>query len=206
MSPKLIDKEQRKREIALVALDLFAEKGLDATSISEVAKLAGIGKGTVYEYFSSKEELILTAFLAWIDEMMGSEMAEMLVSIEDAEERFRCAVQAMIEPFKADDRMVKITLLLFQVMLKENSLLQAEQTQQLFHVMRKMLSDLLLEGVAQGTFKPEIARDVEKITINLFAYLDGIAVHYFINRTDFDLMDQVNFYLDQLLNTIRIVQ
>jgi hypothetical protein len=111
-----------------------------------------------------------------------------------------------MEPFINDDRTVKITLLLFQVMLKEDSLMQAEQTQQLFHVMRKMLADMLLEGVAQGAFKPEIARDVEKITINLFAYLDGIAVHYFVNKTDFDLLEQVNFYLDRLLSDIRIVK
>ncbi len=206
MSPKLIDKAERKKEIALVALDLFAEKGLDATSISEIAKLAGIGKGTVYEYFSSKEELILTAFIAWMEEMMGSELADMFVSIEDAEERFRFAVQAIMEPFISDDRVVKITLLMFQVMLKEDALLHAKQTQQLFRSMRKLLSDLLLEGVAQGVFKPEIARDVEKITINLFAYLDGIAVHYFVNRTDFDLREQVNFYLEQLLNDIRIAK
>jgi AcrR family transcriptional regulator len=206
MAPKPIDKEKRKKVIALRALDLFAEKGLDGTSISEVAKQAGIGKGTVYEYFSSKEELIFTAFVAWMEDMMGSEMAERLFSIEDVEERFRAAIRAMVEPFMTDDRVIKITLLLFQVMIKDDSLMQAPQTQQLFQGMRKILSDMLLEGVAQGAFRPEIARDVEKITINLFAYLDGIAVHYFVNKNDFDLMDQVDFYLDRLLNDIRIVK
>ena len=47
MSPKRIDKEERKKQIALGALDLFAEKGLEGTSISEVAKQAGIGKGGI---------------------------------------------------------------------------------------------------------------------------------------------------------------
>lgn len=204
MSPKLIDKAKRKKVIALRALDLFAEKGLEGTSISEVAKQAGIGKGTVYEYFSSKEELILTAFIAWMEQMMDSEVVEKMASIDDAEERFCWAVKAMIEPFMTDDRVVKITLLLFQVILKDDTLLQAGQTQQLFQGMRKMLADMLLEGIAQGTFKPDIARDVEKITINLFAYLDGIAVHYFVNKTDFDLMEQVDFYLGRLLNDIRV--
>ncbi len=79
-------------------------------------------------------------------------------------------------------------------------------TRQVLTGMRKMLSNILLEGVAQGNFKPEIARDVETITINLFAYLDGITVHYVINKNDFDLMDQVNSYLDRLLNDIKIVK
>jgi AcrR family transcriptional regulator len=204
MSPKLIDKEQRKKEIALVALDLFAEKGLDATSISEVARLAGIGKGTVYEYFSSKEDLILAAFMAWMEQMMETEIAETLFRIEDAEERFRTAIQVMMEPFMSDERAIKITLLLFQIMLKDDTLIQNPQTQRLFQGMRKLLSDLLLEGVAQGAFKPEIAREVDKITINLFAYLDGIAAHYYINRNDFNMMDQVNFYLDRLLKDLRV--
>ena len=189
MSPKLIDKEARKRQIALGALDLFAKKGLEGTSISEVAKQAGIGKGTVYEYFSSKEELILTAFMGWLEQMMDTELEEALLHTENPEERFRMIVLRMIEPFMSDDRVVKITLLLFQLMIKDEALWHNEQVYQLFRGFRKMLADMLLEGVAQGTFKPEIARDIEKLVINLFAYLDGIAVHYFVNRNDFDLVE-----------------
>ncbi len=40
------------------ALDLFAQKGFDATSISMIAKRASISKGLIYNYFNSKEELI----------------------------------------------------------------------------------------------------------------------------------------------------
>lgn len=203
MSPKRIDKEQRKQEIALVALDLFAEKGLDATSISEVAKLAGIGKGTIYEYFASKDELILTAFVAWMEQIIDSEMTASPVASEDVEERFRTAVRAMVEPFTTDERMIKITLLLFQAMLQNDSLLRTPQARRLMQGMRTMLADLLLEGVARGVFRPNVARDAGTIAINLFAYLDGIVVHYFISNNDFDVMKQVNFYLDRLLNDIR---
>ncbi len=205
MAPKPIDKAKRKTEIALAALDLFAENGLDATSISDVAKHAGIGKGTVYEYFSSKEELILTAFIAWMEQMSGLEMTDALSNIKDPEERIRSLIRAILEPFMTDDRVVKIMLLMFQAMLKDDTLLEHPLTLQVLTGMRKMLSDILLEGVAQGNFKPEIARDVETIAINLFAYLDGITVHYVINKNDFDLMPQVDFYLDRLLNGIRTV-
>jgi len=204
MSPKFVDKEQRKREIALIALDLFAEKGLESTSISEVAKQAGIGKGTVYEYFESKEELIFSAFMAWIDQMMGPELEELLLSIEDPEERLHKLVQGMMEAFISDERVVKITLLMFQMMLKDESLLQNGQFYRIFRGIRKILTDILLEGIAQGKFRPEIARDAEKITINLFAYLDGIAFHYFLNKNEIDLMEQVDFYLDRLFEYIRI--
>ncbi|MDM8534852.1 helix-turn-helix domain-containing protein [Clostridiaceae bacterium HSG29] len=38
--------------------ELFSERGFHDIKISEIAKLSGIGKGTVYEYFNSKEELV----------------------------------------------------------------------------------------------------------------------------------------------------
>ena len=204
MSPKFVDKEQRKKEIALIALDLFAEKGFESTSISEVAQNAGIGKGTVYEYFKSKEELIFSAFMAWLEQMMGQELEELLLSIEDPKERLRKLIQVMMETFISDERVVKITLLMFQMMLKDESLLQSEQFYRIFRSMRKIFTDILLEGISQGIFRPEITRDAEKITINLFAYLDGIAFHYFLNKNEFGLMEQVNFYLDRLMKDLRI--
>ena len=160
MSPKRIDKEERKKQIALGALDLFAEKGLEGTSISEVAQQAGIGKGTVYEYFSSKEDLILTAFMAWLEQMMDSGLEEALLQTENPEERFRTLVLGMIEPVMSDDRVIKITLLLFQLMIKDETLWHNKQVYQILQGFRKVLTDMLLEGVAQGAFKPEIARDV----------------------------------------------
>ena len=53
-----------KEEIIIHAgIKLFQEKGFAATTVSAVAKEAGIGKGTVYGYFKSKEELLLKACL-----------------------------------------------------------------------------------------------------------------------------------------------
>ena len=116
MSPKIIDKEQRKYEIALVALEVFAEKGFEASSISEVAKLAGIGKGTIYEYFVSKEELILTAMMVWIDQMMQG-VDGLLEGITDPIERLRTYANAAVEAFVSDEQTVKIMINMFQAML-----------------------------------------------------------------------------------------
>lgn len=50
-------KEARPTEIMAAALDLFVERGFAATRLDEVAARAGVSKGTLYLYFSSKEEL-----------------------------------------------------------------------------------------------------------------------------------------------------
>jgi len=203
MSPKLINKEERKQEIALVALELFAKKGFETTSISSVAKAAGIGKGTVYEYFVSKEELIVSAFMAWLENMMGQELEELLLTIAEPEKRLRKCVQTMMEQFISDEQTVKIMISMFQMMLKDDKLFpQNEKFRKMFQMVRKVFVDILLDGVSQGVFRPEIAKDAEKIAINLFAYLDGIAFHYFLNKNDIDLMQQVDFYLDHQIESL----
>jgi AcrR family transcriptional regulator len=50
-------KEARPQELLDAALDLFVEKGFAATRAEEVAKRAGVSKGTLYLYYPSKEEL-----------------------------------------------------------------------------------------------------------------------------------------------------
>lgn len=50
-------KEARPAELLAAALELFVEKGFAATRAEEVAKRAGVSKGTLFLYFASKEEL-----------------------------------------------------------------------------------------------------------------------------------------------------
>jgi len=65
-------REQKKQEtrqaIMQAAIKLFSEKGFEKTSIEELAKAAGIGKGTIYSYFQTKSD-ILHAFCE--DELVG---------------------------------------------------------------------------------------------------------------------------------------
>jgi len=49
--------EERPREICAAALAVFAEKGFAAAKLDEIAKRAGVSKGTLYLYFKDKEEL-----------------------------------------------------------------------------------------------------------------------------------------------------
>jgi AcrR family transcriptional regulator len=52
---------QVERTILDAALELFLEKGMDATSIEQIAKRAGVAKLTLYRRWSSKEELLARA-------------------------------------------------------------------------------------------------------------------------------------------------
>jgi len=63
--------EEKRKAILDAAIQAFASKGFHATRISDVATLAGIGKGTVYLYFSSKEDLLLSILESYVDEALS---------------------------------------------------------------------------------------------------------------------------------------
>jgi AcrR family transcriptional regulator len=71
----------RNRELLLAAAaDEFAEHGLDA-SVADIARRAGVGKGTVFRHFATKDELIAAIVLDRIDAL--SAVGEKLLEAAD---------------------------------------------------------------------------------------------------------------------------
>jgi len=56
--PKIVDKEARREEIAEKAAHLFFLEGYENTPVRAITEAAGISKGSFYDYFSSKEEIL----------------------------------------------------------------------------------------------------------------------------------------------------
>lgn len=87
-------KQVRRQTILDVALDLFQETSYEAVSMADVARRAGLAKGTLYLYFSTKEMLFLAIqtqmFEAWFDEVDGR-----LAEIKAAGEH--CTVEAFVD-------------------------------------------------------------------------------------------------------------
>ena len=66
--PAVVDKAAKYAEIVKHAADVFSQAGYHASKIQEIATAAGIGKGTIYEYFRTKEQLFLAVYDAWMSE------------------------------------------------------------------------------------------------------------------------------------------
>jgi len=54
----IVDKVQKRRDIALSCNELLLEKGIKKLTIAEVAKTAGVSKGSIYDYFENKEDIV----------------------------------------------------------------------------------------------------------------------------------------------------
>ncbi len=74
MSVREEKKQKTKQAILDAAIALFSTNGFENTSIEELAKSAGVGKGTVYGYFQTKKE-ILYAFCEYELEQIHKELA-----------------------------------------------------------------------------------------------------------------------------------
>ncbi|MBB2481466.1 TetR/AcrR family transcriptional regulator [Bacillus sp. APMAM] len=61
--------KQRRKELIETAIKLFAEKGFQSTSVQDIVSSYGISKGGFYNYFSSKEELLVDIFKYYNDKM-----------------------------------------------------------------------------------------------------------------------------------------
>jgi AcrR family transcriptional regulator len=79
--PKIIDINKKRNEIAASATQLFLDKGYFKLTVSEVAKNAGISKGSIYHYFDSKEDIVF----AIIELAQAQYDKEVLFNIENQE-------------------------------------------------------------------------------------------------------------------------
>ena len=78
--PKIVDKEQKRREIALSCSNLIHEIGIRKLTVAQVAITAGIGKGTIYEYFENKDDIVFEIINIHIEQYHN----EFLETIKDA--------------------------------------------------------------------------------------------------------------------------
>ena len=64
----IVDKEEKRRNIALSCRELLLVHGIKNLTVSQIAQTAGVGKGTIYEYFSNKEDIVFEIIASFIAE------------------------------------------------------------------------------------------------------------------------------------------
>ena len=88
------------REKVLAAAELFADFGLDATKMEDVAAATGVPKATLYYYFEGKEDILAFLFSEILDEV-GRAIDEAVSAEGTAAERLRAAIVAHLRVFEA---------------------------------------------------------------------------------------------------------
>jgi AcrR family transcriptional regulator len=180
-------------------MGVFSERGFDATSMSLVAGAAGVGKGTIYEYFDSKDEMIAAAILIWLEDIIEGARS-LSQRIDDPELRLRTFISESMAEFTRDQSAIQTSISVFQVVLSnlDNSK-WSDPIQSAFKDTWKIIVQIIMDGHEKGVFNISDQGEAEKIAINLLAFLDGICLHYYASGGRFDLMTQVDHYMKYLL-------
>ena len=98
MAPKIVDKEKRREEILAAAFEVFGRKGYHATTLSEIARACGIGQGTLYYYFPTKEEIFWGVYDAMMSQMEAF-VRQRLSSLQTPQARLESLIQGIFESF-----------------------------------------------------------------------------------------------------------
>lgn len=80
--------QNKREEILNAATEVFAEKGYHQATISDLARAGGFGEATVYNYFSNKEEILLTLPLYYLSDL-EEKINEHLAGLRQPEEKLR---------------------------------------------------------------------------------------------------------------------
>lgn len=81
-SRRVKDRETRTKEIQIAARKVFFEKGYQDATIEEVAKVAGIGKGTVYLYFKNKDDLYIS-LMEPVTKLIGEKLKDFEADLDN---------------------------------------------------------------------------------------------------------------------------
>lgn len=146
MGVKTID---RKKQIVDAATKSFSLFGYKATTMDQVAKLANVGKGTIYTFFSNKEELFDEIAFSLMDEMKGR--AEKAISpTVTFSENVHNALFSMLEYRKEH----KLTIKLYQEAREMGTPAVSDALQKLEQMVVEFLSERISRAIESKAIKP----------------------------------------------------
>jgi AcrR family transcriptional regulator len=93
--------ELTRNTILESALQLFRDKGFDATTMRDVATQAGVALGAAYYYFDSKDAIVM-GFYERAQEHLAAPLEQSLANVKGLHDRLRAIIQAKLEYFAAD--------------------------------------------------------------------------------------------------------
>lgn len=113
-----------REELELVALELFAERGFDATTVDDVAEAAGIGRRTFFRYFASKNDVVWGDFDAALAQLRARlEAVPPAVPLMDGVREAVLAFNAL-PPEAEPQHRVRMTMILHTPALQAHSTLR----------------------------------------------------------------------------------
>lgn len=168
-----------------VALELFGTYGYHSTSISKIAREAGISKGLMYNYFESKEDLLYGIILEEADQGLHK-WGEVMALDLPALEKLRKVTMDTVEMVKENlHHWQLLTSLAFQPDVLKGI------GEEFWHVKEKGIKDLVALFTEIGV------KDPMKETFFYGAFLDGVFLHYMNMVDEYPLEEMIDYFFER---------
>ncbi len=195
--PGKINREsEKKRRILNSAIKIFGEKGFQNATISEIAKNAGIGDATIYEYFKSKEDILLEIPVEITKELIP-QLNDHMMGIKGALNKLRKFIWWWLNYVEKNPGYGAIVLL----ELKTNKNYVSTMAYQAARNFYQIVLDIIKEGQEEGSIKKDIniylARSI------CVGALEHIIIRWLLKERKYSLTQYADELADLLIDSFK---
>jgi TetR/AcrR family fatty acid metabolism transcriptional regulator len=186
-----------KRDLILkAATKVFAQHGYFNSQVADVARVAGVAAGTVYLYFKSKDDLLVSIF----EQSMQRALAEVRAAIDGVDapaERLQTIARLHLERLGRD----KDLAVVFQVELRQSVKFMERLSESFLQDYFTLIRQAIADGQQAGAFRKDIsATTATKI---FFGALDEMATNWVLSRRKHDLRAEADAVADLFINGVK---
>ncbi len=192
----IVDKEKKRSDIACSCMDILLQYGIKNLTISQIAKTAGVGKGTIYEYFENKEDIvfeIITMFIA-VHEKKLFEIIDQNISTKDKMFHFFSILY--------EDENSHKQLNIYREFLAISMTNGTREMIDFNIACREKFTSILDQIIKDGIDKNELRREAQDLTSALITFELGLVVE--THTVSLDAKDEITRFLDALFALIEI--
>jgi TetR/AcrR family transcriptional regulator, fatty acid metabolism regulator protein len=187
-----------KRDAILrAAIDVFAERGYFNAQVADVARAAGVAAGTVYLYFRSKDDLLVSIFERGMREALVEGRAA-VADVQDPRERLQRFARMHLARLGRDRNLA----IVFQVELRQSTKFMEHLSVTLLRDYLGLIRAAFADGQREGLFRADIkATAAAKI---FFGALDEMATNWILSARRYSLEADAEAVVDLFVNGARV--
>jgi len=191
------DKKNRPRfeSILDIAAKIFREKGYHHANISDIAREAGLLKGSLYYYISSKEELLYEVVMGGLDLYIAS-LRKIFTSIEPPDVLLKEAIIAHMSPMDIKFDMVHVFINETANMTDRYRKEVDDETERY----EKLWIDIIEKGKSQGIFRDDI--DTKIILLSIIGMCNW-TLRWYVSTGKYPIKELAEIYAHIILNGIK---
>ncbi|MDO8475909.1 MAG: TetR/AcrR family transcriptional regulator [Candidatus Rokubacteria bacterium] len=172
----------KPQQIIEAAVRVFARKGYYNSRVSDIAREAGIAAGTIYLYFRTKDDILVTLFRDKMAEFVGA-LRKAIAGEPDAASKVRRLVSLHFRMLEENPDLAEV----LQVELRQGQKFFRGASSQEIGAYFALIGSVLEEGVAERRFRSDLP--VKVATKMLFGAMDQMATSWVLGKRGYQLVD-----------------